>query len=217
VIKPVYELSSADIKAMLKKLDSIQPGLAKEFRQKVREIAQPIEAEIKQLIPNEPPLSGMGYVIKRSNEITGQIYYSTNEGRLNWQGTGKHGGGGGKNKGPKATRITTGIKESRFSLTTSIAKIILESPAVSMADMAGRGPGPRNGRKTNRYPYRKRNGELIMRRHTVNGQGTNFIKVLRERYGNASRFGWRALENKLDETTRKIDAVIQEYLDKAWK
>ena len=73
MIKPVYELSSADIKAMLKKLDSIQPGLAKEFRQKVREIAQPIETEIKQLIPNEPPLSGMGYVIKRSNEITGQI------------------------------------------------------------------------------------------------------------------------------------------------
>lgn len=56
-----------------------------------------------------------------------------------------------------------------------------------------------------------------MRRHTVNGQGTNFIRVLRERYGNASRFGWRALENKLDETTRKIDKVIQEYLDKAWK
>lgn len=217
MIKPVYELSSADVKAMLKKLDSIEPGLAREFRKKVREIAEPIEAEIKRLIPNEPPMSGMGYVIKRTNEISGQIYYSTNEGRLNWAGTGKHGGGGGKNKGPKATRITTGIRESRFSLTTSIAKIILESPAVSMADMAGRGPGPRNGRRTRAYPYRKRNGEIIMRRHTVNGQGTNFIKVLRERYGQASRFGWRALEGKIEETTKKIDAVIQEYLDKAWK
>lgn len=217
MLKPVYELSSADIKAMLKKLDSIQPGLAKEFRDKVRKIAQPIEAEIKRLIPNEPPLSGMGYVIRRENQITGNISYSTNEGRLNWQGTGKHGGGGGKNKGPKATRITTGIKESRYSLTTSIAKIILESPAVSMADMAGRGPGGRNGKRTNAYPYRKRNGEIIMRRHMINGQGTNFIAKLRERYGQASRFGWRALEGKIDQTAREIDKIIQEYLDRAWK
>lgn len=217
MLKPVYELSSADIKAMLKKLDSIEPGLARKFRERVRDIAKPIEAEIKRLIPNEPPLSGMGYVIRRENPITGNISYSTNEGRLNWHGTGKHGGGGGKNKGPKGTRVTTGIRESRYSLTTSIAKIILESPAVSMADMAGRGPGPRNGKRTRAYAYRKRNGEIIMRRHTLNGQGTNFINKLRERFGQASRFGWRALEGKIDETAREIDKIIQEYLDRAWK
>lgn len=217
MLKPVYELSSADIKAMLKKLDSIEPGLARKFRERVRDIAKPIEAEIKRLIPAQPPMSGMGYVIKRENPISGSISYSTNEGRLNWAGTGKHGGGGGKNKGPKATRITTGIKESRYNLTTSIAKIILESPAVSMADMAGRGPGGRNGKRTNAYPYRKRNGEIIMRRHMINGQGTNFIKVLRERYGQASRFGWRALEGKIDQTAKEIDKIIQEYLDRAWK
>jgi hypothetical protein len=217
VIKPIYELSSADIKAMIKKLDTMEGDLARKFRQRVRDIAKPIEAEIKRLIPNEPPLSGMGYVIKRENQISGSISYSTNEGRLNWQGTGKHAGGSGKNKGPKATSIRTGIRESRFSLTTSIAKIILESPAVSMADMAGRGPGGRNGKRTNAYPYRKRNGEIIMRRHMINGQGTNLINKLRERYGSASRFGWRALEGKIDETAREIDKIIQEYLDKAWK
>lgn len=217
MLKPVYELSSADIKALLKKLDSMEGDLAREFRKEVRAIAKPIEEEIKRLIPNEPPLSGMGYVIKRESPITRQISYSTNEGRLNWQGTGRHGGGKGKNKGPKGTRITTGIRESRYSLTTSIAKIILESPAVSMADMAGRGPGGRNGKRTDAYPYRKRNGEIIMRRHLINGQGTNFINRLRERYGQASRFGWRALEGKIDQTTREIDKIIQKYLDKAWK
>jgi hypothetical protein len=43
------------------------------------------------------------------------------------------------------------------------------------------------------------------------------INVLRQRYGDASRFGWRALEGKIDQVARDIDKIIQEYLDKAWK
>jgi hypothetical protein len=216
MIKPVYELSSKDIKEMIRKLDTLEKGLSKKFRERVREIAEPIDKEIQRLIPNDPPLSGMGYFIKRESSRTGTIGYSVNEGRLNWQGNGAR-SGKGKNKGPKTTRITTGIRKSRYSLTTSIAKIILESPAVSLADMAGRGPGGRNGKKTATYSYRKRNGEIGVRRHLINGQGTNLITVLRQRYGDASRFGWRALEGKIDQVARDIDKIIQEYLDKAWK
>jgi hypothetical protein len=216
MIKPVYELSSKDIKEMLKKLDTLEKGLSRKFRDRVRDIAKPIDDEIKRLIPDQPPMSGFGYVIKRESRRTGATSYSINEGRLNWLGNGKH-AGGSKVKGPNSTRITTGIRESRFSLTTSIAKIILDSSAVSLADMAGRGPGGRNGKKTRAYPYRKRNGEIVARQHTINGQGTNMINVLKQRYGNASRFGWRALEGKIDQVTRDIDKIIQEYLDKAWK
>ena len=219
MLRPLIELSSTDMKALFKKLRETEPGLLKEFRKEVKAIAKPVDDEIKRLIPQQPPLSGMGFVIRRESKATGSTTYSVNEGRLNWQGTGAFNDGTSKSKskGPKSTTIRTAIKPSGRSLTTSLAKIILDSPAVSMADMAGRGSNGRSGGMSREYTYRKRNGEIVKRRHAVNGQGIAMIRQLSSKYQKASRFGWRALEGKIDTVAREIDGIIQKYLDKAYK
>lgn len=219
MLRPVAQLSASDMKALIAKLKEIQPSLAREFRKEVKKIAKPVDDEIKRLIPAQPPLSGMGFVIRRESRLTGNISYSTNEGRLNWLGTGAFNDGTSKSKaqGPKATTIRTGVKPSGKSLTTALAKIILDSPAVSMADMAGRGSGGRSGVRSREYTYRKRNGEIVKRRHMVNGQGITMIRELTSKYQKASRFGWRALEGQIDRVAKEIDLIIQKYLDKAYK
>ena len=219
MLRPVVELSASDMKALFAKLKETEPGLVRDFRKEVKAIAKPVDDEIKRLIPQQPPLSGMGFVIRRESRVTGNISYSTNEGRLNWLGTGAYNDGTSKSKaqGPRSTTIRTGIRPSGRSLTTALAKIILDSPAVSMADMAGRGGNGRNGVRSREYTYRKRNGEIVKRRHMVNGQGVAMIRELSAKYQKASRFGWRALEGKIDTVANEIDKVIQKYLDRAYK
>ena len=51
----------------------------------------------------------------------------------------------------------------------------------------------------------------------VNGQGVAMIRELSAKYQKASRFGWRALEGKIDTVANEIDKVIQKYLDRAYK
>ncbi len=214
----VLDIDSSDMKAMLKKLKDMEPSLVREYRKEIKKIAKPVADEIKQNIPNQPPLSGMGFVIQRKSRRDGSLLYSINEGRLNWQGTGQNSIGESKaiGKGPKALQISSAIKPSGKSLTTPIAKVIIMSPAVAMADMAGRGGSGNYGTTSRAYAYRKRNGELGVRRHRVNGQGANLIRKLVQRYGSPSRFGWEALERKIDVVAREIDEVVQKYFDKAY-
>lgn len=217
MLNPVLTLNSGDVKLMLKKLKQVEPDLVKEYKKELRTIAKPVADDIQRRIPSNPPLSGMGYTVRRTNPVTGNISYYTNEGRLNWQGTGKHGQSlKGKAKGPKSVSISSAIRPSGRSLTTPIAKIILQSPAVSMADMAGRkGNGISAGLSRN-YTYRLKDGSVITRRHRLAGQGQKMIEELRSQYGRASRFGWPALEKQVDNVSRQIDKVLQKYFDKAF-
>jgi hypothetical protein len=217
MLNPILELNSADVKAMLRKLKDIEPNGVKEFRQEINRIAKPVADQIKLNIPNQPPLSGMGFVISRTSKLTRVQSYVINEGRLNWQGTGKQGLSlKGKGTGPKSLTISSAIKASGRSLTTPIAKVIINSPAVSMADMAGRKSNGNMGTRSREYVYRKRNGEIVKRRHRVNGQGRAMIQELTSRYGKASRFGWPALEKQIDDVAREIDKVLQKYFNKAF-
>jgi hypothetical protein len=213
--KNVATLDVGDVKAMLKRLRDIEPGLVKEYRREINKIAKPVVAQIKINIPNQPPMSGMGFVIKRTSKRTGVTSYSINEGRLNWAGTGRS-DGKSKNFRPNDLQVSSAIKPSGRSATTPIAKIILKSAAVSMSDMAGRKARGKFGTQSREYTYRKRNGEIVKRRHRVNGQGVNMIRVLQSRNGSASRFGWPALENKIDQVSREIDQILQKYLDKSF-
>ncbi len=215
----VLDLDASDMKAMLKKLKEVEPDLVKKYRQEINKIAKPVADEIKSRIPSEPPLSGMGFVIQRRSRKDGSLLYSINEGRLNWLGSGQHtlATTKGKAKGPKSLSISSAIKPSGKSLTTPIAKIIIMSPAVAMVDMAGRGGSGNYGTRSRAYAYRKRNGEISTRRHTVNGQGANLIRKMVQRYGAPSRFGWAALEAKIDFVAREIDDIVQKYFDLAYK
>lgn len=165
---------------MNRALKQIEPGLLKEMRKEIRSIARPIQAQIQQNIPSQAPMSGM----------------AIGTGRLSWLG----------DKKPKSTSILNRIKASGRSLTTSLVAIQLNSPAVSMADMAGR---VNKSRAVSRvYTYRLKSGELVQRRHRVSSQGRQMIKNLGSK---ASRYGWPALETKLDQVVKEIDKVIEKY------
>jgi hypothetical protein len=214
--KTIANLDVGDVKRMLKRLKDIEPGLVREYRREIKKIAQPVVTQMKTNIPNNPPMSGMGFVIRRTSKATGSSSYSINEGRLNWQGTGRT-DGKGKNFRPDDLQVSSAIKPSGRSATTPIAKIIVKSAAVSMADMAGRKANGKFGTQSREYTYRKRNGEIVKRRHRVNGQGANMIRVLRSRNAGASRFAWPALEKQIDSVAKQIDVVLQKYLDKSFK
>lgn len=216
MLSPVLELNSTDVRKMLKKLKEIEPEAVKEYRREIKRIAAPIANTIQQRIPNNPPLSGMGFVVNKKSKRTGQQSYVINNGRLNWQGTGNYEKKVKLSKGPKTVNISSAIKPSGRSLTTPIAKVIIMSPAVAMADMAGVRSRGRSGGTSREYTYRKRNGEIVKRRHRINGQGENMIDYLQQRFGTPSRFGWWALERQIDDAARQIDKVLQKYFDKAF-
>lgn len=205
MLNPILELNSSDVRAMLRKLRNIEPDLVKEFRREIKQIAKPVNDQIKQNIPSTAPMSGMKRVVARDGN------YYINEGRLIWDGNGIRGvsdKGKVKQAKPKSTTISQAIKPSGKSLTTPLAKIILNSAAVSMADMAGRAGGNSSRGVSREYLYRKRNGEIVKRRHRVTSQGRQMIANLS---GQASRYGWPALENKIDAVAREIDKVLQKY------
>lgn len=178
--KLTLELSANDVRAMQKALRQIEPGLLKEMRKEIRAIAKPINQEIKANIPKQAPMRGMARGI----------------GRLRWLG----------DKKPDSTSILNRIKASGRSLTTALVAIQLNSPAASMADMAGRVNKSRG--ISREYSVRLRDGSIVRRRHIVNGQGKQMIRNLGS---TASRYGWAALENRLGAVVREIDQVLEKY------
>jgi len=185
-------ISSNEIRALNRALREIEPSLLREMQKEIRGIAKPINEQIKRNIPAQPPMGGMGN--PAINRRLG--YISENSGRLAW------------NAGKKAnsTTVSSALKASGRSLTGSLARIVLNSPATSMADMAGR--VNRSSSRSREYTVRLRDGSIVRRRHRVTTQGQQMIANLR---GKASRYGWAALENKLGDVTREIDKVIEKY------
>lgn len=195
------QISAQDIKRINSALKQMQPDLLKEIRAEIRSIAKPIDDQIKRNIPKTAPMSGMSGVVK---DKKGNYYI--NEGRLRWDGAGLRAPG----VAPDKTTISSAIKASGRSLSTSLAKITLRSGAVSMADMAGR---VNRGRSVTReYLWRNRAGEIIKKRHRVSTQGKQFVRNLQ---GSASRYGWSALENRIDDVAREIETrVLEKYYRK---
>jgi hypothetical protein len=172
--------SSDDVRALNRALREIEPGLVREMRKEFRAIAKPVEQQIKKNIPAQAPLSGM----------------TKGEGRLRWLGDIK----------PQKTSISSALKASGRSLTAPLVRIVMMSPAVSMADMAGR---VNKSRPISReYNYRLRDGSIIKRKHRVTTQGKHMIRNLP---GKPSRYGWSALESRIDQVERAIDQVLEKY------
>jgi len=179
-VKDIAYLNASDIRNMNRTLRNLEGNLLKEMRSEIRSIAKPIDNQIKQNIPAQPPMTGM----------------AKGTGRLRWLG----------DKKPQSTSILNRIKASGRSLTTTLVAIQINSPAVSMADMAGRVNKTRP--VTREYTIRLRNGDIVKRRHRVTTQGKQMIANLG---GRASRYGWPAVESQLDAVTREIDKVIEKY------
>lgn len=190
------QISANDIRALNKKLRETEGNLLNEMRAEIRAIAKPINDQIKLNIPQVAPMGGMkSPAVNKKRGTTSQ-----NNGRLVW----------GAGKPAKSTTVSSAIKAGGKKLTGSLARIILNSPAVSMADMAGR--VNRTRPRSRPYDITLRNGVTVYRTHRVTTQGKQMIANLG---GRASRYGWSALENKIDATARAIEKVVEKYYTKA--
>jgi hypothetical protein len=178
------DFSVQDIRELQKRLKAIEPRLRTELVRDVKRIARPLESDIKSAIPNIAPLSGM----------------AKDRGRLGW------GVGVAANKTLIQFRTSGGGK----SLTTSLVRVKVSSPATVLADMAGRsgryvGQGRRND---NASPSEKR-------RNASPAKGAKFIESLNRALGSgASRMAWPAAEKSRDAVRSAIEQVLRQAFDR---
>jgi hypothetical protein len=203
--KEAFKMDADDIRNLQRDLREIEPGLLREFRRELKAIAKPVNQQIKANIPKVEPLSGMGAIVQSKS---GAI--SFNQGRLRWASPGARGSSGGRVKAAStnSTTVSSSLKRGSRSLTASLLSIRINNPSVAMADMAGRSGGGGQRGKSREYTYRKRNGQIVQRRHSVTTQGQHMIRNLGSR---ASRYGWAALEHKFDQVQREVNKVIDKY------
>ena len=178
------DFSVQDIRELQKRLKAIEPRLRTELVRDVKRIARPLESDIKANIPSIAPLSGM----------------AKDRGRLGW------GVGVPANKTLIQFRTSGGGK----SLTTSLVRVKVSSPATVLADMAGRsgryvGQGRRND---NASPSERR-------RNASPAKGTKFIESLNRALGSgASRMAWPAAEKSRDAVRVAIEQVLRQAYDR---
>lgn len=186
-----------DIMRTLVKLDK---DYVKELRKDFRAIAKPVQVEIKRAIPSKakPPLSGMR-----------QVHF----GRLAW---GSNYGAGAKPSKSALIQTPNTRRKQYKGQDIAIARILVQSPATVLADMAGRRAGMK-GRKgfTPEYDYMYTIGGQKVpgkRKHRVVPgaflKGLSKATGVQQRY--ASRFVWPAAEKALPAARKRMDAKISE-------
>jgi hypothetical protein len=172
------DISVLDVRELQKRMKNIEPRLRTEFVRNLKAIGRPLESKIKTGIGTIEPLSGM----------------RKDTGRLGW------GVGVPADKTLIQFRTSMGGK----SLTTSLLRIKVQSPATVLADMAGRsgrfvGQGRRND---NASPGEKR-------RNANPAKGQAFIRSLNEKNGkSASRRIWPSAEDSLPAVKREVEVVL---------
>ena len=185
-------VSFSNVSPMIEVLRSIDRGHVNALRARGREIATPVRDAIKGGIPGSAPISGM---------IPKVI-----PGRLTW------------NTGvvANATKIDTPYlkKKAKFN---SIVRVRTLSPALSVADMAGR-----SGRRVAKYPYTREYDYSLSptgkRKHRITHAGSmKFIQSLdsssSSRQKHASRFVWPSAEKALPKARNEMLKVLQVYYD----
>lgn len=172
------DISVTDVRELQKRMRAIEPRLRVEFVRKLKDIARPLESQIKTGIGEIRPLSGM----------------EADKGRLGW----------GVGVAPDKTLIQYRTSMGGKSLTTSLVRIKVSSPATVLADMAGRsgrfvGQGRRND-----------NASASEKRRNANpAKGAAFIRSLNEKNGHAaSRRIWPSAENSIPAVRREIEVVL---------
>lgn len=186
---------------IMKVLNKLDRDYVKELRKSFREIAKPVQTEIRRAIPSKanPPLSGMR-----------QVHF----GRLAWGS--RFGSGAKPSKSVLIQTPSTRTKKARRFDTYSIARLQVGSPATVLFDMAGRAKYSK-GRKgmTPVYDYMYTiNGTKVpgKRQHKVTPLA--FAKALPNANGrlkvSASRIVWPAAEKALPQARQKMDSKISQ-------
>ena len=178
------DFSVQDIRELQKRLKAIEPRLRTELVRDVKRIARPMESDIKANIPSIAPLSGM----------------AKDRGRLGW------GVGVPANKTLIQFRTSGGGK----SLTTSLVRVKVSSPATVLADMAGR-----SGRYVGEGRRNDNASASEKRRNSSPAKGAKFIESLNRALGSgASRMAWPAAEKSRDAVRVAIEQVLRQAYDR---
>lgn len=195
--------SVQDIRKLQRDLKDIEPKLRTQFMREVKVIGKEPQKAIRNAIPTSPPLSGLDPNGRGRNA------------KIQWGKVTK----GAKSGGAKSTTIRFRTQAGGKSLTTTLLGIRVNSPATSIADMAGRsgrsiGAGYRNSgfSKPMRRTYADGSQSLQFRRRATRTQGEAFIRNLNSRIGNRpSRMAWKAVEKSLPRLSRDVQFVIDKW------
>ena len=184
----VNSLSVKDIRNLQKRLKEIDPKLRTQLLRDAKKVAEPTVTAVKSAIGSVTPNSGM----LRPGA------------RLNWNNAIDAKGRSHKLMDVKPQFRTS---ESGRSDTTSLVRVKVGNPAVTLADMGGRSGRYRNaGYKgsgfTREYPYKGGT-----RRHKVNGQ---FRGIEEKIGGSPSRFVWPAAEKSLPAAREAIEKILRD-------
>jgi hypothetical protein len=195
--------SVQDIRKLQRDLKDIEPKLRTQFMREVKAIGKEPQKAIREAIPTAAPLSGLDPNGRGRNA------------KIQWGKVTK----GAQSGGAKSTTIRFRTQAGGKSLTTNLLGIRVNSPASSIADMAGRsgrsvGAGYRNSgfSKPMRRTYADGSQSLEFRRRATRTQGEAFIRNLNSRIGNRpSRMAWKAVEKSLPRLSRDVQFVIDKW------
>lgn len=181
-------LSVLDIRALQKRLKEIEPSLRTQLVRDAKEVAKPIVSDVKSAISRVTPNSGM----LRPGA------------RLNWNSAID-----AKGRSHSSLDVKPQFRTSLSgrSNVTSLVRVKVGNPAVSLADMGGRSgrylnAGYKGSGYTREYSYKGGT-----RRHKVNGQ----FRGVEEKIGNSpSRFIWPAAENSIPAAREAIEKILRD-------
>jgi hypothetical protein len=193
--------SVQDIRDLQRKLKAIEPQLRTQFVRDIKAIGKEPNKAIKEAIPNTPPLSGLDPSGRGRNA------------KIQW---------GKVTKGPagaKSTTIRFRTQAGGKSLTTTLLGIRVNSPASSIADMAGRsgrsvGAGYRGSGRTRPTvrTYKDGSQSVMFTKPATRKAGEAFVRNLNSRIGNRpSRMAWKAVEKSLPRLSRDVQFVVDKW------
>lgn len=181
-------LTVTDIRTLQKRLKEIDPKLRTQLVRDSKKVAEPIVTNIKSAIARVTPNSGM----LRPGA------------RLNWNNAID-----AKGRSHPTLDVKPQFRTSMSgrSNETSLVRVKVGNPAVSLADMGGRSgrylnAGYQGSGFTREYSYKGGT-----RKHRVNGQ----FRGIREKIGGApSRFVWPAAENSIPQARQQIEKILRD-------
>ena len=190
---PQTVIEIKDLRLLIKTLKELDKSYVGEFYKNAKDIAKGVQAAVIKAIPASAPIRGM-----RAKSVRG---------RLAW------------NIGKRAKSVViranrTVRRKSSFAKgkinTYPIVQVVAQSPAVVLADMAG---------KTNKYTNKKVNsrkheinlfgrGQIIERTYRINGQGVAMINARSAVKGRASRWFWPSALSALPTAEKEMSDLV---------
>lgn len=176
-----------DIRELQRRLKRIDPAFRRQLLREAKKPAKPIQQAVKNRLASVEPPSGL------------------TRGRLNWNASTD---AKGRVHPPTDVKIEFRTKSSGSRMFTSLVRVRAASPAVAMADMAGKSEryidaGYKGTGRTRQYQWKGG-----VRTHRVNGQGRALIRALG---GKASRFVYPSAEDSLPQAMREVDKVVSDF------